>query len=241
MQSPFYVSLSAQVSLDKKLATIANNVANAGTVGYRASGVNFESVMSKAAATPTAYASPGNDFISRTQGETVKTDNPFDISVSGDGWLAIRTPSGVAYTRDGRMKMTETGELQTVAGHPVLDAGNSVITLDPNAGPPMIYSDGMITQGTQQIGAIGLFSIDEGAALTRADNASVIPSKPATAILDFVRNGVVQGYIENANVNPVHEMTKLIMATRSFENVSAMQDMLDNSQRSAVRILGGAS
>jgi flagellar basal-body rod protein FlgF len=241
MQSPFYVSLSAQVALDKRLATIANNIANAGTAGYRASGVSFESVMSKAATTPTAYASTGTDFVSRTPGEITKTDNPFDVAVAGDGWLAIRTPSGIAYTRDGRMKMAENGELQTVAGHPILDAGHAPIMLDPNAGPPMIYKDGMITQRAQQLGAIGLFSIDKSAGLSRGESASVIPSKPATPILDFVRHGVAQGYLEAANVNPIHEMTKLIIATRSFENVSAMQDMLDSSQRSAVRILGGAS
>jgi flagellar basal-body rod protein FlgF len=241
MQSPFYVSLSAQVALDKRLATIASNVANAGTIGYRASGVNFESVMSRAATTPTAYASTGTDFVSQTPGEITKTDNPFDIAVEGDGWLAIRTPQGIAYTRDGRMKMAPNGELQTLAGHPILDAGLSPITLDPDAGPPMIYKDGMITQRAQQFGAIGLFSIDKAATLSRGESSSVIPSKPAMAILEFVRHGVAQGHLEAANVNPIREMTKLIMATRSFENVSAMQDMLDSSQRSAIRILGGAS
>jgi flagellar basal-body rod protein FlgF len=241
MQSPFYVSLSAQVALDKRLATIANNIANAGTIGYRATGVSFESVMSKAGATPAAYASTGKDFISKAAGETIKTDSPFDVAIIGEGWFAIRTANGVAYTRDGRMRMAETGELQTIAGHPILDAGLSPITLDPSAGPPRIYRDGMIAQGTQQIGAIGLFSIDEGATLSRGEFASVLPSKPPTPILDFARHGVTQGYLESANVNPVLEMTRLIMATRSFENVSAMQDMLDNSQRNAVRILGGAS
>jgi flagellar basal-body rod protein FlgF len=75
----------------------------------------------------------------------------------------------------------------------------------------------------------------------RGENSSVIPSKPATPILDFVRNGVVQGFVEGANVNPVHELTKLIAAQRSFEDVSAMQDLMDNSQRSAVRTLGGSA
>jgi flagellar basal-body rod protein FlgF len=241
MQSAFYVTLSAQVAIDKRLTSIASNVANAGTVGYRATGVNFESVLSKAGATPTAYSSSGKDFISTAQGDLVKTDSPLDVAVAGDGWLAIRTPNGVAYTRDGRLQMSETGELRTTLGFPVLDAGNSPITLDPVAGPPQIFRDGMINQGDRQVGAIGLFSIDPSANLTRGENSSVVPDQPATPILDFVRNGVVQGFVENANVNPVHELTKMIMATRSFEGVSAMHDMLDSSQRSAVHILGGAS
>ena len=240
MQSPFYVSLSAQVALDKRLSTIAANVANAATAGYRASGVTFETEMSKAASTPTAYVSAGDDHILRTQGALAKTDNPLDVAVVGDGWLAVRAPTGVVYTRDGRLLMNEAGELTTLQGRPVLDAGNSPITLDPTAGPPTIFRDGMINQGANQVGALGLFSIPEDATLTRGENASVISDKPATPILDFVRNGVAQGFVENANVNPLHEMTKLIMTTRSFENVSAMYDTLDTAQRDAIRILGGA-
>jgi flagellar basal-body rod protein FlgF len=241
MQTPFYVSLSSQVALDKRLTTIANNIANAGTVGYRASGVSFEAVLSKAGTTSSAYASPGKDFISRTQGELTKTDNPLDVAIAGDGWLAIRTARGIAFTRDGRMRIAESGELQTISGQPILDAGYSPITLDPNAGPPQIFKDGMITQGKQQLGAIGLFSIDETASLARDESSSVVPSKPATPILDFARHGMSQGFLENANVNAVLEMTRLIEATRSFENVSAMGDMLDASQRNAIRILGGAN
>jgi len=241
MQSSFSVSLSSQVALDKRLTTIASNIANAGSIGYRATKVSFESMLSKPGSTQSAYSSAGKEFISTASGDMSKTDNPYDVAVIGAGWLGIQTPDGAAYTRDGRMKMLETGELQTVLGFPILDAGNSPIVLDPTAGPPMIFRDGMINQGDRQVGALGLFSIDEGAELTRGANSSVIPTRPATPILDFVRNGVTQGYVEGANVNPVHEMTKLIMAQRLFESVSAMCDMQDSSQRNAVRTLGGAT
>jgi flagellar basal-body rod protein FlgF len=241
MQSSFYVSLSAQLSLDKRMETIANNIANAGTSGYRAAGVTFESVLSKSGQAPVAYASAGRDFISQATGEMTKTDNPYDVAVVGNSWFGIQTPNGAAYTRDGRMQMLETGDLQTLSGYPVLDAGNSPIVLDPTSGPPMISRDGMITQGGRQIGAIGLFSIDANASLTRSVNSSVIPSTPATPVLDFVKNGVVQGFVEGANVNPVHEMTKLILTSRSFDSVSSMNDLMDSSQRNAVRTLGGAT
>ena len=240
MQSAFYVSLSAQVALDRRLTTIAENVANASTTGFRATGVSFDTALSRAAgAAPTAYVSAGEDFISRASGGLTKTDNPFDIAVTGDAWLAIQTPAGVAYTRDGRMKMLETGEVQTILGFPVLDAGNSPLVLDPAAGPPMIFRDGMINQGDRQVGAIGLFEIDSAATLRRGENSSVIPSVPATAVVNFVRNGVAQGHLESANVNPVSEITKLIMAHRAFESATAASDMMDGSQRNAVRTLGG--
>jgi flagellar basal-body rod protein FlgF len=240
MQSAFYVSLSSQAALDKRLATIAENVANASSTGYRATGVSFDTVLAKASPVSTAYASAGADFISRSSGGLTKTDNPLDVGVIGDAWLAIQTPRGVAYTRDGRLKMLETGEVQTLTGLPVLDAGNSPIVLDPTAGAPTIFRDGMINQGDRQIGAIGLFEIDDGATLRRAENSSVIPSTPATAVVNFARNGVAQGHLENANVNPVSEITKLIMAQRAFESAAAAYDMMDTSQRNAVRTLGGA-
>lgn len=241
MQSAFYVSLSAQISVDKRMETIANNVANAGTAGYRANGVSFETVLSKTNSNPTAYVSAGRDFISRSSGELTRTGDPFDLGVVGRSWLAIQTPNGPAYTRDGRLRMTETGDLQTVSGFPILDAGNSPIVLDPNTGPPTISRDGMINQGGRQIGAVGLFAIDESAELTRGPNSSVIPSRPATPVLDFVRNGVVQGFVEGANINPVQEMTRLIATSRSFDSVSSLSDLLDSSQRQAIRTLGGAA
>lgn len=240
MQSAFYVSLSAQVSVDKRLETLANNIANAATPGYRAEGVSFQQVVSQTDTSKIAYVSSGKDFISRAAGELTKTGDPYDMGIVGKGFFGIRTPDGTAYTRDGRMRMNETGDLQTVSGFPILDAGNSPIVLDPTAGPPMISRDGMITQSGRQIGAVGLFAIDETAELTRGPNASIIPSKPTTAVLDFVRNGVQQGFIEGSNVNPIHEMAKLIATSRAFDSVSSMNDMLDSSQREAIRTLGGS-
>jgi flagellar basal-body rod protein FlgF len=239
MQPAFYVTLSAQVALDKRLTTIAENVANAGTVGFRATGVSFESVLSKTAPAPTAYASAGADFISRAPGGLTKTDNPLDLAVVGNAWFAIQTPQGVAYTRDGRFKMLETGDVQTLLGYPVLDAGNAPIVLDPTAGPPMIYRDGMIQQGDRQFGAVGLFDIDPAATLRRAENSAVIPSTPATPVVNFTLNGVAQGHLENANVSAVSELTKLILAHRGFEHATAAYDLLDASERAAVRTLGG--
>jgi flagellar basal-body rod protein FlgF len=102
--------LSAQVALDKRLTTIARNVANMNTVGYRADHVSFESLVSRRTDRPVAFTSTGNTFISREVGALIKTDNPLDVAVQGDAWLAIQTPAGTAYTRDGRMRMTENGD-----------------------------------------------------------------------------------------------------------------------------------
>ena len=241
MQTNFSVGLSAQIALQRRLDTIANNVANATTTGFRAEEVRFETLLSSATTDPVAFASAGDTYLSRRAGEFVKTDNPLDVAVEGDAWLGIQTPAGTVYTRDGRMRMTETGELLTLNGYPVLDAGNAQIRLDPNAGPPRIARDGTITQNNRQLGAIGLFAIDNKASLKRFENSGVIPDRPATPALEFVKVGMQQGYTERANVNPVMEMTKLIMLQHAFEAVANSLKDTDASQQEAIRTLGATS
>jgi flagellar basal-body rod protein FlgF len=200
MQSNFYVGLSAQISLQRRLETIANNVANASTAGFRAEEVKCESVLSRTSVDPVAMPLA---VLSLPQVGRIRQDRqPFDVAVQGDAWLAVQTPNGTAYTRDGRLRMTETGELMSLSNQPVLDAGGAPLRLDPNAGPPRISSDGTITQNNRQIGALGLFQIDAKANLTRVENSGVVPDRPATPALDFAKIGVHQGY-QRANVNPV--------------------------------------
>jgi flagellar basal-body rod protein FlgF len=241
MQSGLYVTLSAQVALDRRLQTIATNIANQSTPGYRAEEVDFKSLVSRSGDTPVAFVSHGETHISRKPGVPFKTDNPLDVAVQGDSWLALKGPSGVVYTRDGRMRMQPGGELQSLGGYPVLDAGSSPIVLDPEGGPVMIAQDGMITQGGLQIGAIGLFSLDNTAKLKRADNSGVTSAKPATPVLDFSTNGVAQGYVEGANVNPLLEMEKLILLSRTFENVASAIEGSESSLKDALKILGGSA
>ena len=145
MQNGLYVALSAQVALEKRLETIADNVANMNTVGYRGTGVSFETEMAKAGDARLGYASSGSDFISRRLGGLTKTDNSLDFAVQGDGWFGIQTPQGPAYTRDGRVQIDESGTLRTMSGDPLLDAGGTPILVDSAAGALTVSADGMIT------------------------------------------------------------------------------------------------
>src|SRR3977135_4436024 len=173
MQSGIYGGLSAQIALEKRLDTIANNVANVGTGGFRADAVKFEAVLSRSAQGTVAFASPGENYISRQTGAVSKTDNPLDVAIAGDGWFAFQTPQGVVYTRDGRMQMTAEGELRTIAGYPISDPGCATIVLDPNGGEPWIGADGTITQDGRAVGSIGVFQIPNEAKLSRFENSGV--------------------------------------------------------------------
>ena len=96
--------------------------------------------------------------------------------------MGFAGPSGTVYTRDGRMQISNTGELQTVNGFPVLDAGGTPILVDPDAGPLTIGRNGTISQGTNQVGVLGLFKIPADAKLERFANSGVIPDRAATAV-----------------------------------------------------------
>lgn len=234
-----YVGLSAQVALERRLTALSRNVANQTTAGYRAGGTRFQAEMTRATGEPSiAYATSGAPYISRAPGPVTRTDNPLDVAVEGEAWLAIRTPAGQVYTRDGRMKILLTGELVTLNGHAVLDAGGAPILLDPDGGAPQIARDGMIMQGGAQMGAIGLFSIDERAHLTRYANSGVIPDRAPRPVLDFTAAGIAQGYVEGSNVNPVLALTELITVSRSFESLAAILNRHESSLRKAIGALG---
>jgi flagellar basal-body rod protein FlgF len=238
MQSALYVSLSAQVSLERRLETIANNMANMKTAGFRADAVKFETALSRAASQSVAFATSGQNFISRKAGAATQTGNGLDVAVVGNAWLGFAGPSGTVYTRDGRMQISSNGELQTVNGFPVLDAGGTPIITDPGAGPLTITRNGTITQGTNQVGVLGLFDIPADAKLGRFANSGVIPDRAATAVLDFVNTGFEQGYAENSNVDPLSELTQMMTASRAFQSVSSLIESSESSMQNAIRSLG---
>lgn len=238
MQSSLYVALSAQVALQNRLDTIAQNVSNGSTAGYRAGVVKFESVMAKLSDLQVSYVSSGSGVIKRTTGELVKTGNPLDVAVKGEGWLSIATASGQAYTRDGRMRMNPAGDLVSMGGAPILDTGGAPIQLDPSAGQPEIGVDGTITQAGKRMGALGIFRLPADAQLTRAEGGSLISSVPGTPAVNSAADGVVQGFFEQSNVNPVAEMARLIYVQRAFDGVAATIQAAESSMKNAIQTIG---
>ncbi len=238
MQSGLYVAISAQVALEKRLSTIADNVANAGTVGFRATEVKFDDVLSGVGKDSVSFVSPGSTYLSTKSGGLKQTGNPLDFAIRGEAWFAIDTPAGSVMTRDGRFTMLETGELVSLEGYPVLDAGGAAIQLDPLSGAPEAGADGMLRQNGQPVDAIGVFAFVPGDDFVRYGNSGLVPSTPPEAIVDRDDVGIVQGFVEESNVNPVLEMTNLIMVQRAFENAASLIRQSDQSLGEAVKAIG---
>jgi flagellar basal-body rod protein FlgF len=241
LQTGLYVALSSQVALEKRLTTIADNVANAGTVGFRATGVKFEDVVSGLGQQSLSFASTGDTYLSGNGGAIRQTGNPFDFAIQGEAWFGIETPAGMVMTRDGRFTMLDTGELVTIEGHPVLDAGGAALILNPQGGVPEVGRHGSLFQNGQQVGAIGLFEFEPGPNFTRYGNSGIVPPGAPEPAVDRSDIGVQQGFLEDSNVNPIQEITRLIMVQRAFENAAALTRDTETAFDEAVRTLGGRS
>jgi flagellar basal-body rod protein FlgF len=238
MQTGLYVSLAGAIAMARRLDTVAANVANAATAGYRAEEVTFESIMTENVRGSVLFPTPGDTYISQRTGGITHTGNSLDVAIQGQGYIAIANGDGTAYTRDGRLTIAPTGELQTVTGQAVLDVGATPIQIDPAGGPVEIARDGMITQGGRQLGAIGLFAMPAAATLTRVEGAAITPDLDPEPIVDFTANGLRQGYIEQANVEPVAEMTRMIALQRTFNALWVSMEDTEGVMRQAIRQLG---
>jgi len=238
VQSGLYVALSSQVALEKRLNTIADNVANASTIGFRATQVKFEDVVSGLGDKELSFVSTGDTYLSTANGPLRETGNPFDFAIRGNAWFGIETPAGTVMTRDGRFTMTENGELVSIEGYAVLDAGGAPIQLDPRNGPPRAGADGSLRQGDNLVGALGLFNFDPGPNFTRFGNSGIVPKGEPDPVVDRIDAGVAQGFLEESNVNPMMEITRLIMVQRAFENGAALLRDTESSYDEAIKTLG---
>lgn len=239
METGIYVALSSQVALEQRLATLADNVANANTVGFRATEIKFEDVLQKSSEASVHYVDTGKEFLSEQNGALAETGNSFDVAIRGNSYFQVQTPSGPALTRDGRFSLTPTGQIVTVQGYPVLDAGGAPIQVAPKGGAQLgIGKDGSIQVDGKQVAALGLFEANMNNGYTRVGGSAFIPKSGAQAVVDRLGAGVVQGFVEESNVNPVQEMTRLIMVQRSFDDISAMMQKSEGSLEDAIKTLG---
>ncbi|WP_075292481.1 flagellar basal-body rod protein FlgF [Pararhizobium arenae] len=240
MQTGLYVAVSSQMALEKRMNTLADNVANSNTVGFRATEVKFNQLIGDNKPAQVSFVSRGEEFINTNNGGLTQTNNTLDFAIKGDAWFQIETPSGPALTRDGRFTLTETGDLVTLKGYPVLDAGGAPVQIADGSSPIKVGSDGSIHQNGTQVAALGLYEADFSNGFIRTDNSGVIPNSQPEPVVDRMDVGVMQGYVEESNVNPVQEMSQLIMVSRAFENISALMRDSEGSLDEAIKTLGGA-
>lgn len=239
MEMSLHVAAAGQKNLQEQLRIVAHNIANANTAGFKAEIVDFKSLISRAPDEDVHFPQVAKLYPSVEQGGLIRTDNPLDIALSGDGWFAIATPAGTAYTRDGRMMINGFGELRSIEGYPVLDAGGAPIQINPSAGAPEIQPDGRVISDGRQVGNVGVFQMPPENLTSRFSNSAFLASVPGVPVVPGDNVSINQGFIEGSNVSAVDQLANLITISKSYQSVSTLIGQVDDALSKSVRELGG--
>jgi flagellar basal-body rod protein FlgG len=234
--------------------TIANNLANVNTTGFKKSRPEFQDLMYQTLKTsgvsrnpeiqPATEVQVGNGAVpiatqkSFSQGDAQPTNNPLDIAIEGDGFIQVRRPDGTtAYSRDGSLKMSADGTLVTSQGY-IVEPG---LTLAEHTSAVVISRDGTVDvtavgdSEPTQAGQLELAKFINPAGL-RSIGGNLFVETPASGKPIVGTAGsegfgeLVQGQLEASNVDVVEEMVSMIVAQRAYEinskTVKTVDDML---------------
>jgi flagellar basal-body rod protein FlgG len=230
MLEGLYSAAAGMQAQQQRMDSVANDLANANTNGYKKSRVAFRDLLyvrdasgNVQSGAGTAATTIGRGF---AQGAMRETGNPLDLAIEDGGFLQVRRADGTnALTRDGSLRLDARGRLTTQKGDLLQPA--VTVPAGTKESDLQIGSDGTITASNRQIGRIQLVSVRSpealqsvGDSLFRATAASGAPTALATGRL-------TQGSVEASNVDVADSMTEMMDAQRSFQLASKAVQMQD--------------
>ena len=240
---------------------ISNNIANMNTVAFKKQRAEFQDLLYQtyeAAGTqssdqgtivPTgvqvgAGVKAGAVYRVGTQGALTRTDNPYDLAIDGRGYFQVLMPSGeTAYTRAGNLSINDQGQLVTQDGYQIQPAitipGDAVSVSISKAGQVEVLQAGQTTPNVVGVLELATF-VNEGGLQAMGSNLlkeTAASGAPTTGTPGSVGIGtLVQGYTEASNVDPVSEITALIVAQRAYEMNSKVISTADNMLATANQV-----
>lgn len=237
MENTGYTTLTRQAGLLREMQSVAHNIANVSTTGYRKEGVVFaEFVRNVGAGEPSLSMANANvrrsDF---SQGPLALTGGSFDFAIEGPGFFMVATPDGNRLTRAGAFTPDENGFLVAPDGAQLLDAGGAAIFVPPDARAVTVGADGTVAADGIPLGQIGLWSTEDPRTMTRAEGVRFDPDGQAVPAEE---GRILQGFIEGSNVSAVSEITRMIEVQRSYELGQTFLDREDDRVRAAIRTIG---
>ncbi|NUB44613.1 flagellar hook-basal body complex protein [Fertoebacter nigrum] len=236
MDAAAYVTLTRQSGLMREMQVVAHNIANLSTTGFRREGVIFAEHVARLQDAPSlSMAHADARHIDLSQAGLVQTGAAFDFAIQGPGFFLIETPEGERLTRAGSFTPNAEGELVNADGHRLLDQGAAPVFVPPDAGPVALGADGTLAAGGQPLARIGLWQpLDpndlrhQGGTLFSAA-AGVEPAEGAT---------LLQGALEESNVNPVAEIARMVAVQRAYELGQGFLDREDARLAGVIQTLG---
>ena len=238
MENITTIATSRLVAQSRAMEVTADNIANAATPGFKTARIQFSDWISRQSAT----ASPrGGAVLAYTQdratwrnfqaGPLNHTANPLDLGITGDGYFTVKTPQGPILTRAGRFSLSSDGTVADAAGHALLDTAGQPIRLSPADTTLTVAGDGTISSEHGLIGKIGVVAPADPMQL-QAQGGAEFRSAAATA--PVAAPAIVQGAVEDSNVQPVQEMVRMMNDLREFQFVTQMVEGEDQRQQSAI-------
>ncbi len=250
MANAALVGLSSQIVLRRELSTLANNIANLNTTGYKKDSTVFHQYVSDVAR-ETHFGSADQrvrfvhdranwrDF---SPGPLQRTGNPLDVAIDGDAFLVVQTERGERYTRNGALQIDAQGRLVTHDGAPVM-GDNGPILFQPLDRSIAIAEDGRVTviEGANstvesQRGRIRLVAFEQPQQLLK-DGASTFHPPEGLAPEEAPNARLVQGAVEQSNVNGIVEMTRMIDVARAYGRIGKLLQQHGELRRSAIEKL----
>ena len=237
METPTYIALSSQIGLRRNMDIIANNIANMNTPAYKAERLIFiEYVQKSTNDDKQSFAQDIGTKRDTSEGPLVKTDNPFDVAISGDGYFTIETPLGDRYTRHGRFQLDAESRLVNGQGNPVLDSNGSEINIPGNAGRVEISGDGTLSTDAGSIAKLGLVKFEDEQQLQRSANNLYIAADDQEP-QEVENPKIAQGMLEESNVQAILELGAMIKVHRSHQSLGkAIQQEHERQMKAIDRI-----
>jgi flagellar basal-body rod protein FlgF len=238
MDIPSSVAASRLAAQQRVMEVVAVNLANANTPGFKAERVQFSDWLTRLRGSDAprgdrtiAYAQDRATWREQRAGTLTHTGNPFDLGITGDGYFTVRTPQGPRLTRDGRFGLMPDGTVANGAGNALLDNNGKPVLPSSTDTQIAIAGDGTVSSENGQLGKIGVVRPTDPMQLSAEGDTLFSSGSPTTAVTS---PGLVQGSMEDSNVQPMLEMTRMMDGLRQFQLVSQLIQAENDRQQSAI-------
>ncbi|MCW2247093.1 flagellar basal-body rod protein FlgF [Azospirillum fermentarium] len=239
MENSIYISLSRQSALRRQMDTIANNIANMNTTGFKQQRMLFTEFLERPGMHEQASFVQDRAVVrDLTPGMLASTNNPLDLGLTGPGYFTVDTMSGRRYTRNGNFSMNETRQLVDVNGLPVLGDNGQPITIPAGVRNIEVRGDGTVRTELGDVARLNLVRFDKEQLMTEAGGGLYVTDEEPKPIGPDTK--VAQGMLENSNVKPVVEMTSMIEVMRQYGQAQKMIDTEHERIRTMIQRMGRA-
>jgi len=243
MENVAYIGLSRLTAMRRQLDIVANNIANMNSPAFKSEKLMFQEYVMRSSERigmkqdNIAFVRDYGTARNMAEGEFEVTGNSLDVAIAGQGYLAVDTPVGPRYTRNGRLKVDQQGQLVDANGYPLLDDQGRRMQINANRGEISIAHDGTISMVDQNLttnlGRLSLVTFANPQELTMTGRG-LYAAPEGQAPLPAVDVTLRQGVIEGSNVQPVVELTALVELNRAYDSTQQMVQSDNERQRKAI-------